>query len=188
MHRNPPSKIPGFPDNGTYPSTMEQEQWDRLSLTRHYLEYALALAHLSRRAEDCIIRPGPVSPAQAAELCTELDALDNKLSFYQILASTLAAGSKFNSGGMQLDTNPTAGDLTTREPSTDHRLSLARAPQIQNMHLSLELGLIRFKLFRHEAFHLMHAPSTSGPLRMMCMDACVDACILPGPVAGADVT
>ncbi|KAF4205234.1 hypothetical protein CNMCM8980_007444 [Aspergillus fumigatiaffinis] len=178
MHRNPPSKIPGFPDNGTYPSTMEQEQWDRLSLTRHYLEYALALAHLSRRAEDCIIRPGPVSPAQAAELCTELDALDNKLSFYQILASTLAAGSKFNSGGMQLDTNPTAGDLTTREPSTDHRLSLARAPQIQNMHLSLELGLIRFKLFRHEAFHLMHAPSTSGPLRMMCMDACVDACIL----------
>ncbi|GIC94496.1 Zn(II)2Cys6 transcription factor [Aspergillus udagawae] len=178
MYRDPPSKIPSFPDNGTYPSTMEQEQWDRLSLTRHYLDYALALAHLSRRAEDCIIRPGPVSPAQAAELCTELDALDNKLSFYQILASTLPAGSESNSGGMQLDTNPIAGDLTTRKPSTDHRLSLARAPQIQNMHLSLELGLIRFKLFRHEAFHLMHAPSTSGALRMMCMDACVDACIL----------
>jgi hypothetical protein len=40
------------------------------------------------------------------------------------------------------------------------------------------LALIRFKLFRHEAFHLMHDPTTSAPLRIMCMDACMDSCIL----------
>lgn len=178
MHHRPPSKVPGLPDDGTYPSAIEQENRDRLSQTRHYLEYALALAHLSRRAEDCINRPGPVSPAQAAELCTNLDALDNKLSFYQLLGSTLPDGSAFNTGRIPVDTVSAAGDLATHKHSTENRLSLARAPFIQNMHLSLELGLIRFKLFRHEAFHLMHAPSTSGTLRMMCMDACMDSCIL----------
>ncbi|PYH43125.1 Zn(II)2Cys6 transcription factor domain-containing protein [Aspergillus saccharolyticus JOP 1030-1] len=185
MHRNPPSKVPGIPDDGTAPSAIEPERRDRLGQTRHYLEYALALAHLSRRAEDCIILPGPVSPAQAAELCTELDALDNKLSFYQLLGgSILPDGSAFNPGAMPGDrtTSGTGDHLAAHKykyNSTEHRLlSLARAPLIQNMHLSLELGLIRFKLFRHEAFHLMHAPSTSGALRMMCLDACMDACIL----------
>ncbi|KAH2781120.1 hypothetical protein KXW05_003025 [Aspergillus fumigatus] len=178
MHRGPPSKVPGLPDHGSYPSAIEKVHWDRLSQTRHYLEYALALAHLSRRAEDCIVRPGPVSPAQAAELCTELDALDNKLSFYQLLGSTAPDGGTFSTGGRPVDATSITGDLATDKASTEHRRFLARAPVIQSMHLSLELGLIRFKLFRHEVFHLMQAPSTSGTLRMICMDACMDACIL----------
>ncbi|EAW12209.1 putative C6 finger domain protein [Aspergillus clavatus NRRL 1] len=169
MHRDAPSKVPGLTDDGAYPPTIEREHWDRLGQTRHYLEYALALAHLSRRAEDCIIRPGPISPAQAAELCAELDALDSKLSFYQLLTTSPAAPDTAGAGA-------SATDLPTH--SAEHRGSLARAPLVQNIHLSLELGLIRFKLFRHEAFHLMHEASSSGPLRMMCMDACMDACIL----------
>lgn len=182
MHRGPPSKVPGLPDDGVSPSAIEPERRDRLSRTRHYLDYALALAHLSRRAEDSIIRPGPISPAQAAQLCTELDALYNKLSFYQFLGgSILPGGSAFSTCGMPVDTTTTSagGDLAShKHSSTEHRLlSLARAPMIQKMHLSLELGLIRFKLFRHEAFHLLRAPSMSGALHMMCMDACMDACI-----------
>ncbi|KAI2791849.1 hypothetical protein POX_c04728 [Penicillium oxalicum] len=179
MHHQPPSKVAGLPDDGSFPPAIEQEHRDRLSQTRHYLEYGLALAHLSRRAEDCINRPGPVSPAQAAELCTKLDALDNKLSFYQLLGGTLPDGSTFNAGAMAVDpSSTTTGDLVTDKHSAEQRLSLAQAPMIQNMHLSLELGLIRFKLFRHEAFHLMHAPNTSVTLRMMCMDACMDSCIV----------
>ncbi|KAF7712295.1 Fungal Zn(2)-Cys(6) binuclear cluster domain-containing protein [Penicillium ucsense] len=184
MHHSPPSKAPGLPDDGAFPPAISQEHRDRLNQTRHYLEYALALAHLSRRAEDCISRPGPVSPAEAAELCSKLDALDNKLAFYQLLGSTLPDGSTFNPASIiPVDNTPTSGSVTggnlaTDKHTTQYRLSLARAPSIQNMHLSLELGLIRFKLFRHEAFHLMHAPSTTVTLRMMCIDACMDACIL----------
>jgi hypothetical protein len=189
MGRDPPSKVPGVPDDRVYPpSLIETDRWDRLSQTRYYLEYALALAHLSRRAEDCIIRPGPISPTKAAELCADLDALDSKLSFYQLLGSGTGrgdGGSYANSvsGSASGGGGATGGVRVPRSrcsshPPTEHQISLQRAPQVQNMQLRLELGLIRFKLFRHEAFHLMHDPNTSGPLRMMCMDACMDACIL----------
>lgn len=192
MGRDPPSKVPGVPDDRTYPpSLMESDRWDRLSQTRYYLEYALALAHLSRRAEDCIIRPGPISPTKAAELCADLDALDSKLSFYQLLGSGTGRGDGSNytssvSGGTSNGAGGGGSAGGPRVPRSrvnshspnEHQISLQRAPQVQNMQLRLELGLIRFKLFRHEAFHLLHDPNTSSPLRVMCMDACMDACIL----------
>lgn len=186
MHSDPPSKVPGVPDDGTHSPTMDTEHLERLSQTRHFLDYALALASLSRRAEDCIIRPGPISPAQAAELCSELDALDNKLSFYQLLGggagrggegtgtNNSVSGSVSGGGGGRVNGSGSSHSHT----SAEHRVSPHRALQVQNVHLGLELGLIRFRLFRHEAFHLMHDATTSGPLRMMCMDACMDACVL----------
>ncbi|KAL9628918.1 MAG: hypothetical protein Q9164_007100, partial [Protoblastenia rupestris] len=187
MHSDPPSKVPGVPDDGTHSPTMETEHLERLSQTRYFLEYALALANLSRRAEDCIIHPGPISPAQAAELCSELDALDHKLSFYQLLGigGTGRGGGGGEGGGPNHIVSGSAigggrvnGSGSSHTSSNEDRVSLQRALQVQKVHLSLELGLIRFKLFRHEAFHLMHDSTTSGPLRMMCMDACMDACIL----------
>ena len=165
MHSDPPSKVPGVPDDGAHSPAMETEHLERLSQTRYFLEYALALANLSRRAEDCIIRPGPISPAQATELCSELDALDNKLSFYQLLGGSASGGGRVSGSG-------------SSNTSNEHRLSLQEALQVQSVHLSLELGLIRFKLFRREAFHQMHDATAPGPLRMMCIDACMDACIL----------
>jgi len=92
MHSDPPSKVPGASDDGTHSPTMETEHSGRLKQTRYFLEYALALASVSRRAEDCINRPGSISPAQAAELCSELDALDNKMSFYQLLGGGAGRG------------------------------------------------------------------------------------------------
>lgn len=181
MHGDPPSKIPGLPDDGTPAPTIEVEHLERLTQTRYFLEYALALANLSRRAEDCIIRPGPISPTQAAELCSELDSLDNKLSFYQLLGGGAGRG---EGGGLNHNVNGNpleAGRINGHgfgNNSNEHRIPLQRVLQVQNTHLSLELGLIRFRLFRHEAFHLMHDATTSGPLRMMCMDACMDACTL----------
>ncbi|KAJ5941756.1 C6 finger domain protein [Penicillium verrucosum] len=162
MLRDPPSPSPVTDDD--HGTTL-----DRLRQTRHYLEYALALAHLARRAEDCILRPGPVSPSQAADLCAELDTLDHNLSFYQLLGS---AGSR--SEGRD---SPSSGRSTWPGGEGSEHLA-RRTPQVQKMHLSLELGLIRFKLFRHETFHLLHEASTAAPLRLMCLDACMDACIL----------
>lgn len=182
MHSDPPSKVPGVPDDGTQSPTIGTEHLERLSQTRYFLEYALALANLSRRAEDCIIRPGPISPAQAAELCSELDALDNKLSFYQLLGGGAGRGGEGSGPNNSVSGSAIGGGRVNGSGSShtlnEHGVSLQRALQVQNVHLSLELGLIRFKLFRHEAFHLMHDATTSGPLRMMCMDACMDACIL----------
>ncbi|MCJ1387249.1 hypothetical protein MMC18_000089 [Xylographa bjoerkii] len=182
MHSDPPSKVPGIPDDGTHTPTMETEHLERLSQTRYFLEYAVALANLSRRAEDCIVRPGPISPARAAELCSELDVLDNKLSFYQLLGG--GAGRGGEGGGPNNSVSGSVGGggrcngSGSSHTSNELQGSLQRALQVQNVHLSLELGLIRFKLFRHEAFHLMHDATTSGSLRMMCIDTCMDACIL----------
>ena len=182
MHSDPPSKVPGVPDDRSHVFTAETEHLERLNQTRYFFEHALALATLSRKAEDCIIRPGPISPAQATELCSELDALDKKLTFYQLL------GAGTRRGGEGSDSNKSVSSSAGRErgrinassnshASNTHRLSLPEALQVQNTHLTLELAIIRFKLFRHEAFHLMHDATTSGPLRMLCMDACMDACI-----------
>lgn len=182
LHSNLPVKVPGIPDDATHPPTMKTEHLERLSQTRYFLEYALILANLSRRAEDCIIRPGPISPAQAAELCSELDALDHKLSFYELLGGGAGRGGEDSGMGNSVSGSPGGGERINGSrgnyTSKEHRVSLPRALQVQKVHLNLELGLIRFKLFRHEAFHLMHDATTSGPLRMMCMDACMDACIL----------
>ncbi|CAF9930328.1 MAG: hypothetical protein ALECFALPRED_004579 [Alectoria fallacina] len=182
MHSDPPSKVPGVPDDGTPSPTMEMEHLERLTQSRYFFEYALALTNLSRRAEDCITRPGPISPAQAAELCSELDALDNNLSFYQLLG-----GGGAGRGGEGSDSNDCVSGSASgggrvngsgsSHTSNEHRVSVQEALQVQNVHLSLELGLIRFKLFRHEAFHLIHDATTSEPLRMICLDACMDACI-----------
>ena len=176
MHTDPPSKVPGIPDDGTHSLTTEMAPLERLAQTRYYLEYALSLASLSRRAEDCIIRPGPISPAQAAELCSELDALDHQLSFYQLLGNYTGRG---EASGLSnsLSGSISGGNGNSHTP-TERRLSPQRTLQVDYDHLALELGLIRFKLFRHEAFHLMHDATTSRPLRTMCMDACMDACIL----------
>ncbi|KAL8935835.1 MAG: hypothetical protein Q9216_005235 [Gyalolechia sp. 2 TL-2023] len=182
MHCDPPSKVPGVPDNGAYSPMVETEHLERLSQTRYFLEYAVALASLSRKAEDCIVRPGPIVPGHAAELCSELDALDHKLSFYHLFGGGAGRGGElgalsnsvngvFGARGRQI------GSSSSHTPN-EHRIPIQRALQIQNVHLSLMLGLTRFKLFRHEAFHLMHDPSSSGPLRTMCMDTCMDACIL----------
>ena len=182
MHSDPPSKVPGVPDDRSHVFTAETEHLERLNQTRYFFEHALALASLSRKAEDCIIRPGPVSPAQATELCSELDALDNKLTFYQLL------GAGARRGGEGSDPNKSVSGSAGGErgrinasgsshASNKNRVSLPEALQVQNTHLNLELAIIRFKLFRHEAFHLMHDATTPGPLRTMCMDACMDACI-----------
>ena len=182
MHSDPPSKVPGVPDDRSHVFPAETEHLESLNQTRYFFEHALALASLSRKAEDCIIRPGPISPTQATELCSELDALDNKLTFYQLL------GAGARRGGEGSDPNQSVSSSATGErgrinasgnshTSNTHRLSLPDALQVQNTHLTLELAIIRFKLFRHEAFHLMHDATTSRPLRMLCMDACMDACI-----------
>ncbi|OQD86196.1 hypothetical protein PENANT_c008G02074 [Penicillium antarcticum] len=162
MLRDPPSPSPVADDSNAM-------SLDRLQQTRHYLEYSLGLAHLARRAENCILRTGPVLPSQAADLCAELDNFDHNLSFYQLLGSA--------SSTSEGRTSPSSNGATwlARE-SIKH--SARHATQVQKMHLSLELGLIRFKIFRHEAFHLLHEPSTAAPLRLMCLDACMDACIL----------
>ena len=182
MHSDPPSKVLGIPGDGTQSPIIETGHLERLSQTRYFLEYALVLAHLSRRVEDCIIRPGPISPAQAAELCSELDALDHKLSFYQLLGGELGRGGG-RSGPKDSIRGSASGEWGLNGSSSchtfnEHQTSLSRALEVQNVHLRLELSLIRFKLFRHEAFHLMQDAKTSGPLRIMCMDACMDACIL----------
>ena len=189
MHSDPPSKLLGLSDDATHSPATKTEQFERLSRNRYFLEYALALANLSRRAEDCIIRPGPISPTHAAELCSELDALDHKLSFYQLLGDVARGGG--GGGGAGTSSSPNhrvSSSANVREridASTNahalkeqHRTCLSSALQVQNRHLSLELGLVRFKLFRHETFHLLHHASTSDPLRMMCTDACMDACIV----------
>ena len=184
MHSDPPpSKIPGVPDDRSHLFTAETEHLERLNQTRFFFGNALALASLSRKAEDCIIRPGPISPAQATELCSELDALENELTFYQLLGAGTRRGGEgsdpnksasTSARGERLRINASANSHT----SPNHRLSLHHpALQIQNTHLTLDLAIIRFKLFRHEAFHLMHNDSTPAPLRTMCMDACMDACI-----------
>ncbi|KAL9595428.1 MAG: hypothetical protein Q9219_006445 [cf. Caloplaca sp. 3 TL-2023] len=183
LHGNPPSKIPGVPDDGTYSPLMDTEHLERLSQTRYYLEYALALASLSRRADDCVIRPGPIAPGQAAELCSELDALDHKLSFYQLLGGGAGRGgenpgSNINLGGIAGARGRAHGGSSGSHTPHEHRVPPQRALQVQSVVLGLELGLVRFKLFRHEAFHTMHDTMTSGPLRIMCMDTCMDACIL----------
>lgn len=183
MHSNPPSKVPGLSDDETHSPTTTTEQTDQLSQNRYFLEYALALANLSRRAEDCVTRPGPISPTQAAELCSELDALDHKLSFYQLLGGVVGRGGE----GIGSPNHSISGSASARRRMDggggahaleEHRASLSEALQVQNGHLSLELGLIRFKLFRHETFHLMRHGPSSGPLQMMCTDACMDACIV----------
>lgn len=183
MHRDPPSKVAGLSDDESQSPTTTTEQLERLSQNRYFLEYALTLANLSRRAEDCIIRPGPISPTRAAELCSELDALDHKLSFYQLLGGVVGRGGE----GTRSPNHSVSGSASATgrmdgsggaHALEEHRASLPEALQVQNGYLSLELGLIRFKLFRHETFHLMHHASTSGPLRMMCTDACMDACIV----------
>ncbi|KAL8707540.1 MAG: hypothetical protein Q9225_007736, partial [Loekoesia sp. 1 TL-2023] len=182
MHSDPPSRVPGVPDDGTYSPMMEMERSDRLSQARYFLEYALALANLSRRAEDCIIRPWPISPARAADLCSELDALDHKLSFYQLLGGS--AGQEGEGSGSNNSVSGSASGIGRvngsggSHASNEHRVPPQKALQMQNVHLSLELGIIRFKLFRHEAFHLMRDATTSESLRTMCMDTCMDACIL----------
>lgn len=98
MHGDPPSKVPGVSDDGRDSAAVKLEHLERLRQTRYFLEYALALANLSQRADDCIIRPGPISPAQAAELCSELDALDNKLSFYQLLGGSASGEGESTEG------------------------------------------------------------------------------------------
>ena len=182
MHSDPPSKVPGVPDDRSHVFTAETEHLERLNQTRYFFEHALALANLSRKAEDCIIRPGPISPAQATELCSELDALDNKLTFYQLLGADARRGGEGSdsiknvsgsAGGERGGVNANGSSHT----SNKHRVSLHEALQVQHTHLTRELAIIRFKLFRHEAFYLMHDATTSGPLRTMCMDACMDACI-----------
>ena len=182
LHSDPPSKVPGVPDDGAPSATVETEHLERLGQTRYFLEYALALAHLSRRAENCIICPGAVPPAQAAELCSELDALDHKLNFYQMLGGGAGPGGEGSGPSPSVSGSASGGgrvhgSANSHTPN-EHRVPLSRALKVQNDHLSLETGLIRFKLFRHEAFYLMPDATTSGPVRMMCMDACMDACIL----------
>lgn len=178
MHRDPPSKVPGIPDDEEHSPTEQMEQLENLSQSRYFLEYALVLANLSRRAEDCIIRPGPIAPAQAATLCSELDALDHKLSFYQLLGGGAGRGGEGNGPNNDASGRRRVTQSGGSQISKEHQVSLLRALQAQNVYLSLELGLIRFKLFRHEVFHLMQTATTSGPLWMMCVDACMDACIL----------
>ena len=182
MHNDPPSKVPGVSDDGTHWPTTEKEHLERLSRNRYFLMHALTLANLSRRVEDCIIRPGPISPAQAAELCSKLDTLGNKLDFYELLCSDVGRGGEANGSNNTVNGSASEGGRDNGSVSShtlnEHRASFQRVIQEQKAHLGLELGLIRFRLFRHEAFHLMHDATTSGPLRMMCMDACMDACIL----------
>lgn len=183
MHSDPPSKIPGIPDDGTYSPMMEMEHLERLGQTRYFLEYALALASLSCRAEDCIVHPGPVLPGQAAALCSELDDLDHKLSFYHLLGSA-GGGRGGDMGFSKSSINGSAGGggrqlgNNSGHSANDHRLSNQTALQVQFVHLTLMLGLTRFKLCRHEAFHLMQDATSSLSLRTMCMDTCMDACIL----------
>lgn len=175
MQIDPPSKVPGVSDDGTNtPTLIDARLLERLGQTRYFLEYALALSNLSRRAEDCILRPGLISPAKAAELCSELDALDNKLSFYQLLG--WARGREGSGPGSSVSVSGGGGEGS--DGGDKHRVSFQRAPQVQNAYLNLELGLIRFKLFRHETFHLMQGATTPGALQIMCIDACVDACII----------
>ncbi|KAI4169805.1 MAG: hypothetical protein LQ343_005454 [Gyalolechia ehrenbergii] len=182
MHCDPPSKVPGVPNDGAYSPMVETEHLERLSQTRYFLEYALALASLSRRAEDCILRPGHILPGQAAELCSDLDALDHKLSFYAFLGGDAGRGGE--TGGPNNSLSGSTGGRGRHIGSggshtlNEHRIPMQGALQVQKIHLSLMLGLTRFKLFRHEAFHLMHDPTSSGPLRTICMDTCMDACIL----------
>ncbi|KAI4132385.1 MAG: hypothetical protein LQ338_000733 [Usnochroma carphineum] len=184
MHSEPPSMVPRLPDDGKPTPPAEKDHWERLSQTGYFLKYALALACLSRKAEDCIIRPGPISPVQAAELCSELDALEHKLSFYQLLGAGAGRGGESSGPNHSVSGSVSGGGTgggtcngSGGSPGLDeHRVSLQDALQVQHVHLGLELGLIRFKVFRHEAFHLMHDATTSGQLRMMCMDACMDAC------------
>lgn len=182
MHSSPPSKVPGVPDDRSHVFTAETEHLERLNQTRYFFEHALALASLSRKAEDCIIRPGPISPAQATELCSELDALENKLTFYQLLGADARRGGE-GSDPIKSVSGSAGGERGgiyasgSSHASNKHRVPLHEALQVQNTHLTLELAIIRFKLFRHEAFYVMHDATTSGPLRMMCMDACMDACI-----------
>ncbi|KAJ5713566.1 C6 finger domain protein [Penicillium malachiteum] len=142
---------------------------ERRQQTRHYLEYSLGLAHLARRAEDCILRTGPVSPSQAAALCAELDTFNHNLRFYELLGSTSPPPERVNSPSSN------EGVWLARE-SIKH--SARHATNVQKMQLSLDLELIRFKILRHETFYLLHEPSTAAPLRTMCLDACMDACIL----------
>ena len=183
MHSDPPSRVPGVPDDRSHAFTAETEHLERLNQTRYFFEHALALASLSRKAEDCIIRPGPISPAQAAELCSELDALDNKLTFYQLLGAGARRGGEGSDPNNKSVSSSAGGERgringSGNSPASNkHRLPpLHETLQMQHTHLTLELALIRFKLFRHEAFRLMHDATTSGPLRTMCMDACMDAC------------
>ena len=187
MYSDPPSKVPGLPDDGTLPPSMKANHIEGMRQTRYFLEHALALANLSRRVEDCIIRPGPVSPAQAAEICSELDAQENKQDFYQLLGGSTGQGRDSNSSFTPTN-NSVSGSASVRGgrhsrssssySSNKHQVSLQEALRAQHDHLSLELGLIRFKLFRHEALYVMRDATSSSPLRMMCMDACMDACTL----------
>ena len=177
MHRDPPSKVPGILDEEEHSPTKQMEQLENLSQSRYFLKYALVLANLSRRAEDCITRPGPIAPAQAARLCSELDALDHKLSFYQLLGGGAARGREDSGPKNDVNGRRRASQSSGSHISKEHQVSLLRALQAQHVYLSLELGLIRFKLFRHEVFHLMQNATTSGPLWMMCVDACMDVCI-----------
>ena len=183
MQSEPPSRVPGVPDDRSHVFPAETGHLERLNQTRYFFEHALALASLSRKAEDCIIRPSPISPAQATELCSELDALDNKLTFYQLLGAGARRGGEGSdptqsvSGSAGGERGRIKASGNNSHASNQHRVPLPEALQVQTSHLTLELALIRFKLFRHEAFHLMHDAATSGPLRTMCMDACMDACI-----------
>ncbi|MCJ1475048.1 hypothetical protein MMC13_003708 [Lambiella insularis] len=137
MHSDPPSKVPGIPDDGTHSPTMGTEQLERLSQTRYFLKYSLALANLSRRAEDCIIRLGPISPAQAAELCSELDALDNKLSFYQLLGGGARRGGEGSDPSNSVSGSASGGGRDSgsgsSHTSNEHRVSLQEALQVQNV-------------------------------------------------------
>ena len=93
---NPRQKVPEAPDNGTQSPAVETEHLERPSQTRYFLEYALALANLSRRAENCTTHSGPISPAQATELCSELETLDNKLNFHHLLGGGAGRGGEGN--------------------------------------------------------------------------------------------
>ena len=183
MYRGPPSKIPGVPDDATYQPAVENAHWDRMAQLRHYLQNALALGHLSRRAEDYIIRAGNVSPGRAAELCAEIDALDSKLSFYSLVRTGAGHGvaniNEVNMSGSALGGRNSDQNWSGYHFRTALESSHRRGPRLQHVYLSLELSLIKFKLFRHEAFHIVHEnASTSEPLRTVCIDACMDACIL----------
>ncbi|KAJ5613827.1 C6 finger domain protein [Penicillium herquei] len=164
-----PEMLPALSSPAPLAKDSNETDPERRQQTRHYLEYSLALAHLARRAEDCILQTGPVSPSEAAALCAELDTFNHNLRFYELLGSTSPPPERVNTPSSN------EGVWLARESI---KYSARHATNFQKMQLSLDLELIRFKILRHETFYLLHEPSTAVPLRTMCLDACMDACIL----------
>ena len=182
LHSNPPSKIKEASENAVASPGIETERFARLRQTRYFIEHALALAHLSRRAEDCMFHPGAISSAQAAELCAELDALDKKLSVYQLLGNASTHGGDDGSANENASSIIDAGGTLSRvgrgHPRAGSQVAFQTTLLTQSVYLNLELSLIRYRLFRREAFDRMQDATASGALRMMCIDTCMDACIL----------